>query len=215
MKSNRLAKPVRQVRNIEIRPEETALLVVDMQKDFLEDKGKLARPHFAPKGYERKEELVSSIKKVVRLARQKKIPVIYITAVYRADYSDAPAVCVSRELEALKKGSWGAEIIDDLKPAAKDYIVEKHRYSGFYNTDLTFILETLKVKTLIFTGIATNVCVESTARDGHHRNYNIVLLSDCTRARTGEMQAAAEENIRLYFGRVLTSDELALALKTV
>lgn len=207
------SKPVSLIKQIEIKPEETAILVIDMQKDYIDDKGKLAHPPYAPQGLDGKAEMIANTKKLLAFGREKKIPIVYTVHQHRPDYSDAPVVSMSRILGALKRGSWGAEIIDELKPEANDYIVEKHRYSAFYSSDLDLVLQGLKTKTLVLTGEATNVCVESTARDAQYRGYAVVLLSDCTATFNKEMQAATLENVKFWFGHVMTSGELIRAIK--
>ncbi len=84
----------------------------------------------------------------------------------------------------------------------------KHRYSAFVGTRLESVLHTLGIKTLIMTGVGTNVCVESTARDGFMRDFNIVFLSDCTATSTQEFHDATLANIKLFFGVVATSDDV-------
>ncbi len=91
-------------------------------------------------------------------------------------------------------------------------MVKKHRYSAFVDTDLDLVLRSLGVKTLIMTGVATNVCVESTARDGCFHDYYVVFLSDCTATNDGPAaQEATLENMRRHFGVVASADEVVAA----
>ena len=80
----------------------------------------------------------------------------------------------------LIRGSWDADIVDELSPSPGDIVVPKSRYSGFRGTNLDVVLKTLNTKYLIFTGIATNVCVESTLRDGYFLDYWPILVADAT-----------------------------------
>ena len=80
----------------------------------------------------------------------------------------------------LIRDTWNTDIVPELKPQAGDVVVYKHRFSGFYHTDLDAILKQLRVKYLVVTGCTTSVCVESTVRDAMFRDYSCVLLADCT-----------------------------------
>jgi ureidoacrylate peracid hydrolase len=92
--------------------------------------------------------------------------------------------------------------------------VIKHRYSAFINTRLESVLRTLKVENLIMTGVSTNVCVESTARQGYMLDYNIVFLSDCTAAYSQEEHDGALYNMRSHFGVVATADDVIALWET-
>ena len=101
-------------------------------------------------------------------------------------------------------------------PSRNEPIVNKQRYSAFWGTRLDSILRTLKRETLILAGVATNVCVESTARDGVFLDYHVVFLSDCT--ASGDGPAADEatlENMRRHFGRVATAAEVVACWQRV
>jgi ureidoacrylate peracid hydrolase len=106
------------------------------------------------------------------------------------------------------------EIIDELKPQPGDFIVDKHRYSGFVGTDLDTVLRTYNVKYLLFIGLATNVCVESTLRDAYFHEYFPVLISDgCGNIGPGFTQEATIWNVTQVFGWVTTCHNLVKALK--
>ncbi len=195
-----------QNKEIEIYPEKTAILVIDMQNEFVHEKGKL-------KCYNA-EYTVEPTRKLLEAAREAGAHVIYTKVAYRPDYLDAPKNELSRELGATQKGSWGVEIVDELKPEKGDIVIEKQRYSAFYGTILERILRRLGVETLILTGCATNVCVESTARDAHARDFDVIVLSDCTAAFDSKKdQEASLRIIGRVFGRVMTSREVINSLK--
>ena len=114
----------------------------------------------------------------------------------------------------LTIGSWDWEIIDELKPQTGDIAVDKNRYSGFANTELDAILRTNSIKYLLFIGIATNVCVESTLRDAYFHEYFPVMVSDgCGNIGPDYTQQATIWNVSEVFGWVTTSDDLLKALK--
>ena len=110
-------------------------------------------------------------------------------------------------------GTWGAEIIEELKPQAGDIIVKKQRYDGFIGTNLDLILRTLEMKYLIFTGTATNVCVESTLRHAFFLDYFPILVSDAVSQKGPDIaQKAAILNVQSTFGWVTTSANLLYAM---
>ncbi len=105
------------------------------------------------------------------------------------------------------RGTWGAEIVDYLKPQEEDLVVEKPRFSAFHGTNLDGILKTYGLKYLLFTGCATNVCVESSIRDAAHLGYFPVLISDATASNGAPfLQAATEFNVKIIFGWVATTE---------
>lgn len=105
--------------------------------------------------------------------------------------------------QLLSKGGWDFALIDELQPLPQDIIIEKPRYSGFFNTALDSILRARGIRNLVFVGIATNVCVESTLRDGFFLEYFGVALKDaCYQAGPQEAHDAALYNIKTFFGWV-------------
>jgi ureidoacrylate peracid hydrolase len=113
----------------------------------------------------------------------------------------------------LTHGSWDYEFVDDIKPAPGDIVVPKARYSGFCGTALDNILRARDIRNLVFAGIATNVCVESTIRDAYHREFFCLLVVDAT-LQSGPpfIQDATIYNVERYLGWVTTTDTLCTAL---
>jgi ureidoacrylate peracid hydrolase len=119
------------------------------------------------------------------------------------------------ESRILVRDTWNTEIVPELKPQADDVIIYKHRYSGFYETDLDSRLKRAGTKYLIVTGCTTSVCVESTVRDAMFRDYSCVVLADCTGEPPGNgNHEASLFLIQTNFGWVSGSDELIKALET-
>jgi ureidoacrylate peracid hydrolase len=114
---------------------------------------------------------------------------------------------LNKSADICRKDTWGIEFTD-VAPLEDEPVVIKHRYSGFVNTRLDSVLRTLKAETLIMTGVSTNVCVESTARQGYMLDYNIVFLSDCTAAYSQEEHDIALYNMRTHFGVVATATDV-------
>lgn len=161
---------------LSLDPESTAVLVVDMQNDFLEE----GAPIEAPMG----REFVGDLARFVERCRNAGAPIVFTKAVYRENGCDANTLgdlFVPRGDERpLIEGSAGAELYGGLEPSEHDVVIEKHRFSAFYNTDLEVVLRGLGVDTLVMTGVTTENCVGTTARDAHFRDYHVVFLPDLT-----------------------------------
>jgi ureidoacrylate peracid hydrolase len=113
----------------------------------------------------------------------------------------------------LTHGSWDYEFVDELKPAPSDIVVPKARYSGFCGTALDNILRARDVRHLLFAGIATNVCVESTIRDAYHREFFCLLVADATQqSGPAFIQDATLYNVERFLGWVTTTDAVCSAL---
>jgi ureidoacrylate peracid hydrolase len=173
----------------------TAVLVVDMQNDFGVKGGLFDRAGIDLSGI---RATISPTARVLARARSIRVPVVYIKVGLRPDLSDlyqagplrdrwlAYGVGGStrspdgRESRVLIRDTWNTDIIEELKPEPGDTEVYKHGYSGFHETELDAVLKGLGVKYLIVTGCTTSVCVETTIRDAHSRDYYCILLEDCT-----------------------------------
>jgi ureidoacrylate peracid hydrolase len=187
----------------------SALLVVDLQNDFLHPDGVFPRNGVTPAGA---EGLVAALVPVIEACRRLRVPVIYARMLIRRTPDGTP---VGAGLlpwyrpflrgEGLTPGSWGASVIEELP--APDYVVDKTRHSTFYHTDLEDILRGLGVDTLVISGYQSHVCVESSARDAFFRDFKVVLLSDCMAAADPDRHHATLQALSLY-GQVLDSKEL-------
>lgn len=157
-----------------IDTERTALLVIDMQNDFVEE----GAPLEFPEG----RRILPTLQKVIGAARAHGIPVIYPAHVHRPGGAD---MGIHRELyppvaagEALVDGGRGAEIHPELAPQAGELVLKKHRYNSFYATDLEIVLRGLGVETVVLTGMTTECCVLGTARGALECGFRSVVLSD-------------------------------------
>jgi ureidoacrylate peracid hydrolase len=185
-----------------LEPARTAVIVVDMQNDFASDQGAFARAGLDVAPIRR---AVAPTARVLAAARQARIQVIYLKMEFRPDLSDLGApesknwsahrlVGIGEPVESpdgqlsrvFIRETWNTDIIRELTPEPTDIIVSKHRFSGFYGTDLDLILRGRGIKYLVFTGCTTSVCVESTLRDAMFRDYCCLLLTDCTGEPIGE-----------------------------
>ncbi len=196
---------------IKINPKETALLVIDMQNDVLHENG--AVKELGVGRFAREVGTIENTKRTIDFARKNKIPVIYVKMVLRPDYADVVDVAfgkILKDTQALKQGSWGAEIVDELRSEKTDYIVEKRRGSAFYNTDLEILLRGLRRRVLMITGVVTNFCVEATIRSAVDRDFEVIVLSDCLASINKEAQEFPLKVTFPLLGRVATSQELTV-----
>jgi nicotinamidase-related amidase len=154
----------------------TAMIVVDMQNDFVALGAAMETPaarHIVPK-----------LAEALRICREAGIKIIYTAHVHRRDgcdmglFDDLHPPIANRD--ALVDGTPGMDIYPELAPAAGEHVIKKHRYSGFFGTDLDIILREWGVDTVIISGTTTENCCHATARDAMFRNYRVVFLSDAT-----------------------------------
>ena len=111
------------------------------------------------------------------------------------------------------RGTWGAQIIDELKPREDEILIEKRRFSAFVGTDLDTTLRSYDIKYLIFTGVATNICVESSLRDACHLEYLPILISDAAAASPPSRQESTIANVIQVFGWATNTEKLLHDLK--
>ena len=199
-----------------VEPGHTAILVVDVLNDFCAANG-----FFDREGYDLKptQEMVPKLVNLIAEARKIGASIIFIRNIYNTEnnwyLSDVWLEHANRarngcyvKYPVCAKGSWGGEFYDGIKPLPNDVIVNKHRYNAFIDTDLDLILRSKGIRTLIMTGTATNVCVETTARHGFLKDYYIVFTSDCTATISKQLHNTTLKNISLFFGEVVTSKEI-------
>jgi ureidoacrylate peracid hydrolase len=202
--------------NLPIDPKATALLVVDMQNAYASAGGYLDLAGFDIAGA---AGVIEKIATLVETARRSGVTVVFFKNGWDPAYVEAGgpgspnwwksnALKTMRERpelqgQLLAKGTWDYALVDRLQPQPGDIVIEKPRYSAFYNTALDSVLRARGIKNLAFCGIATNVCVESTLRDGYHREYFGVLLEDAThQAGPPFLQEATVYNVEKFFGWV-------------
>jgi len=189
-------------------PRWSALLVVDVQNDFVSPKGSAAQ---------RGEDVSASVAMVPRLirlideARRVGLTVVYIKTTH-GEWTDTPSWIYRKSqqkvLNTCREGTWGAEFYEGIVPLPTERVVIKHRYSAFINTDLNTVLKARGIESVLTTGVATNVCVEATARDAYMYDYYVTMVSDCAAAYEPKLHESTLENMRRHFGLVATSDEI-------
>lgn len=189
-----------------VRPDKTALVVVDAQNDFLAHAGTDGRRDDFNEA--RSRGIVPRIAGAIDAARKRHIPVIYLRYSRRADHRyESPASLrwllakrgYSVDTRSTIEGTWGWEILDALRPRESDVIIDKRRASGFFGTSLDALLRTRGVESVVLAGVSTHGCVEATARDAEHRDYYVVVLEDCVGAYEQSLHEAALVIMRSRF----------------
>ena len=211
---------------IEIDALETAILVVDMQNTFMRRGGYL---DLIGVDISAAKKIIVPCQKIVDSAHGKGFRIIYLQMEYSLDstYPDSPSQHKSRAVSLLRQrpeardklylsGTWGAEIIEELKPKQGDIVIKKSKHDGFIGTNLDLILRGYGIRFLIFIGIATNICVESTLRHAFSLGYSPILVKDAvTQKGPSFTQEATLFNVQSSFGWVTTSEEFLNSVKVI
>lgn len=204
-----------------VDPAHAAVVTVDVQNDFFHDQGYLGKLG-APMGLV--QGMAPRLVRFLDAARQRGVKVIHVISYHDEEYASPvvteqklrhglPMELNGRQLKDAPyclKGTWGCDFYAiDARPGEE--IVVKHRYGGFTGTNLDLILRSHGIKTVILTGAATNVCVESTARETYMHDYYLVFVSDCTATMSQDAHDYTLKMIDQYFGQVAGTDEIVNA----
>lgn len=201
--------------NGSLDPKNTWLLVIDVQNDYCHDRGSFGQSGFPLRDI---QTMVPRLASFIGEARQAGVRVVFIRTEH-GEWTNSPIWVTRRARRAGPKappicveGSWGAEFYQ-VEPVPADRVVTKHRYSAFIDTELDLILRSHRAAHLLFTGVATNVCVESTLRDAFMKDYLVTLVEDCCAATTPEEHRGTIVNVSKYFGDVRSSRDVLAALR--
>ena len=203
---------------IRVAVEETAIVVIDMQNAYASSGGYVDLAGFDISGA---AGAIGRIAAVLETARRAGIQIVYLQNGWDPAYVEAggpgsPNWHKSNALRTMRarpelqgrllaRGGWDYELVDALKPEQADIVLPKTRYSAFFNSQLDSVLRARGIRNIVFVGIATNVCVESTLRDGFHLEYFGVMLEDATHHLGPDfVQAASVYNVEKFFGWVST-----------
>ena len=205
-----------------------------MQNDFGAEGGMFARAGIDISMIRR---AVGPTASVLAAARRRGLPIVYLKMAFKSDLSDAgPADSPNRlrhlqlgvgtivsapdgaESRILIRDTWNTDILPELAPMAGEVVIYKHRFSGFFETELDAALKSRGIRQLIVTGCTTSICVEATIRDAMFRDYSCVLLSDCTGEPIGYGMSRSNHdasllNVEVLFGWVSSSDRFIGALE--
>lgn len=213
-------------RDFEFEPQAAALVVIDMQNDFVKPGGLGDL-----KGYDisRMPKTIASIKRVLDAVRAAGINVVYTRQGYRPDLSDFPFrgrglgskgdIGTEGPLgRVLIRGHRGHEIVDELKPLEGEVVIDKPGFGAFHATELDLILRNWGTRYIIVTGVTTEVCVGSTVREANDRGYECLVLEDCVASYVPEFHKVSLEIFKEQgglFGRVATSENFIDAIRDI
>jgi len=200
--------------HFEIIPEKCALLVIDMQDEFV-------KPHWSPDWVPAATKQVPRIKKLIEHCRHLKIPVIFTVYSKTHNYLDRPKtgkfmpgrysdIDIDFSLFYVNGRVW-----HELEPRKDEIVIKKSSYGAFYDTPLETILKNMEKDTVIICGTLTNYCCGATARQAYERSFKVVFGSDVTSTDDPEMQEPELKVLRKGFARILTADEITDVLSMV
>jgi ureidoacrylate peracid hydrolase len=193
-----------------IDPKTTALVLIEYQNDFTSDGGAL---HNGVKSVMESSNMLANTVATVAQARAAGVTIMFAPISFAQGYGEITSEPYGIlkgvvDNEAFVRGTWGAAIVDDLAPRPEDIIIEgKRGLDTFASTNLDFILRSRGIKNLAVAGFLTNCCVESTARTGYERGFQVVALCDCAATLTEEEQRFTFEKNLPMFARILTHTE--------
>ncbi|CAN5666669.1 nicotinamidase [soil metagenome] len=184
---------------VRLDPSKTALILVDMQNDFVKEGGSLVVPDA--------EGTIPDIRKVLDMARDAGMKVVFTQDTHTdgdPEWDIWP--------EHAREGSWGWQIVDELQPHDDELVIRKVRYDAFYGTHLDHFLRLWNIDTLVICGTVANICVHYTAASAALRWYDIVIPRDATSALDPfDMESSLRQTSFLFTGRITTSDAIEVA----
>jgi ureidoacrylate peracid hydrolase len=200
---------------MKLDPEKTAVVLIEYQNDFTSEGGSL---HDAVKEVMESSNMLENTVETAKEARELGATIIHAPITFAEGYRE---ICSNPygilkgvvDTNSFQKGTWGAEIIDVLKPAEEDIVVEgKRGLDTFASTNLDFILRSRGIENIALGGFLTNCCVESTMRTGYEKGFNVITLTDCVAATSQEEQTVAIEKDYPMFSRPMAHNEFLAIL---
>jgi ureidoacrylate peracid hydrolase len=205
-------RPLLSTVEAKVDPRHAALIVIDMQNDFCAPGGMMDQEGADLRAV---QAMAQRVPDLIEAARSAGALVVFIRNVYTTDrntyLSDVWLEQMLRRRgdsytrrDVCRADSWEGDFYGEIRPRPGEPVVTKHRYGAFHNTDLDTILRVHGVRTVVLTGVATNACVDTTAREAFVRDYYVVLTSDGTACYSDEAHEATLETIDRYFGPVVS-----------
>lgn len=205
-----------------LSPDETALIVVDMQNAYASPGGYLDLAGFDVTGA---KPVIAAVAETIEISRKLGFTIVFFqngwdTQKQEAGTADSPNWWKSNALKTMRarpeldgklltRGGWDYDLVDKIKPLPGEIVLPKPRYSGFSGTQLDGMLRARRIRNLLVVGVATNVCVESTIRDGYFLEYFPIMVKDATlQAGPASLQEATVYNVETFFGWTTTVSEL-------
>jgi nicotinamidase-related amidase len=174
----------------------SALIVVDMVKDFTDPEGLVFYPE--------NRVILPRIREVVQNCRERGFVIVFMQHCYRKDKPDKNLINMRPN---CIEGTGGEEIDPMLEVMPSDYVIKKRRYSAFFGTDLDLVLRENGVKEVVVVGTKTNCCIRATVTDAYYLDYEAIVLSDCVATNDPVVNQVHLTDIQKYLGRVMTSQE--------
>lgn len=199
-----------------VAPGHTALIVIDVQNDFCAPGGMMDQEGF---DLGDAQAMADRLPPLISAARAAGVLVVFVRNVYSSEHNFYLSDTWLEQASRARAGSyttrsvcmadsWEGDFYGAVRPEPRDPIVSKHRFNAFRNTDLDTILRANGIRTTVFTGVATNVCVETSARDAFMHDYYVVFTTDGTATYAREDHEATLRNIERYFGELANVAEL-------
>lgn len=167
-----------------------ALILLDLINEIVDEKGKLSGKGYAT--FIKEHGTLENVQNAISKARKKEIPVIFVNIGFAEDYSDwpenSPLFGAAKKFEALKENTWATELHSSLTKHEHDIVITKKRVSAFSGTSLEKVLKEEEIDTIMMGGVATDLVVQTTARDAHDLDFNVIILEDLCGAANEEDQ---------------------------
>jgi ureidoacrylate peracid hydrolase len=196
------------VDDLQIKKNETAIIVIDMQNDYVHRDGAAIRYFREQHGSEAgrdgptlAELIVPALRHLIMAARTEEVLVVWVKTL-QTKWTESPFWQTRWKDLPGHDPVWGLSLFEGLAPSAEEPVVIKHRHSCFFNTDMDMILRKAGIRTLLMTGVGTPFCVEGSVRDAHALDYQVIAVSDATATRELEEHLAALRRIETAFGHV-------------
>lgn len=195
-------------------PAHTALVIIDVQNDFCSPDGSLAALGADTSSV---AQMMPRLHRLIDAARASGIPVVYVRTFHDATNDTPPWLGrvgegpgSERTSLTCRTGSWGAEFYE-VRPAEDDHVVTKYRFSAFVGTRLHLLLQALDVRSVLFAGVTTEVCVESSLRDALFHEYYVSMVADCCASYDSQAHETSQRVVAHNFGTVVNADDLQAA----
>jgi nicotinamidase-related amidase len=183
----------------------TALVLIDLQNDFLHPQGWYAKSGIDVSHMRR---VIEPTKELVGQARQAGLPIVWTRHGFREETAGVFfALRPFLREGGLRVGTWGHDVYEEFTVEAQDYVSHKSRLSAFYNTDLEVILRGVNADTVLFTGVLTNQCVAASSKDANFRDFKPVVIADCTGTTMPRLHEPALEMMRVGWAEVRSLDD--------
>ncbi len=183
-------------------------LVLDMENDLIHEEGPNAA---GPYGQQVKSrQIIAKTAEAIKKARAAGVPIGYVRVGFSPDYREcppnSPIFSAARKNGLFKLETWGTEIHPAIAPRPQDFQIVKHRVSPFYSTSLEAILRANRMTRIYCSGISTNAVVQAMVREGHDRDYEMVVLEDCCCALSEEEHLNAVNSLKRFCSIITSSD---------